>query len=170
MDKNKLINQLKEMLHLAKDNNIYIRGSIQCCFGYRNPKDVSINDVLKFSDIFLDFDIDEIVYADTSANANPRLISQFFEYILKYIPLSKISMHYHSKMNLGLVNMFYSFQYGIYRYDTSFGYLGGCPFLEDSKKNISTEEAINLCNSLGLYLDIDLDILKECNEILNKSL
>ncbi|GAB6162018.1 hydroxymethylglutaryl-CoA lyase [Desulfothermus naphthae] len=169
MSKKDSIVSLKDMLLIAKKSGLYIRGSIQCCFGYVKSCDVSLEDVLEIVDIYLDVGVDEIVFADTTAKANPILISKFFENILKKVDSNIISMHFHSKMNLGIVNMYESLKFGIKRFDTSFGYLGGCPFLDKSYINISTEEAVNLLNELNIYTGVDLNKLKKCSNFLNNN-
>ncbi|WP_461834570.1 beta/alpha barrel domain-containing protein [Desulfothermus sp.] len=166
MSKKDALASLKHMLLTAKNNGLYIRGSIQCCFGYMSYSDVTVDDVLEIVDIFLYIGVDEIVFADTTARANPILINEFFENILKKIDANIISMHFHSKMNLGIVNMYESLKFGIKRFDTSFGYLGGCPFIDTSYINISTEEAINLLNELNIYAGVDINKLKKCSDYL----
>ena len=170
MSKDDALKQVKQILLIASENNLYIRGSIQCCFGYKYSNDVLIEDILEISKIFMEYNVNEIVYADTTSNATPKSIDKFFSYILKYIDKDIISMHYHSKMNMGLINIFCSLEYGISRFDTSFGFLGGCPSLDNAYKNVSTEEADNLLKSLGIETGINPKLLEECAKILNQGL
>ncbi len=167
ISKEDLINRLDNMLSIARKNKLYVRGSIQCSFGYLNRLDIKISDVIYLAHIFLDGGINELVFADTTAVANPLTIKYFFDEVLKNIDQDIISVHYHSKMNIGLVNIYETLKYGIYRFDTSFGYSGGCPFVEDRYINVSTEDAVNLFNELGMYTGIDLAKLKNCSSLLN---
>lgn len=164
----KALNEVKDIINKAKKSDLYIRGSIQCSFGYRDPYDVSIDNICKICDVFLNEKINEIVFADTTALCNSKFLNIFCDRIIKHINLDLISMHFHSKNNIGLVNLYEAYRLGIRRFDTSFGYIGGCPFIEDSKINVSTEEAINLFNSIGVDTGIDDASIKKCSDILTQ--
>ena len=42
------------------------------------------------------------------------------------------------------------------RFDTSFGGLGGCPFVPGAAGNISSEDVIHMCDESGITTGIDV--------------
>ncbi len=42
------------------------------------------------------------------------------------------------------------------QFDSSFGGLGGCPFVPGAAGNISTEDVLNLCDESGIETGIDI--------------
>ena len=46
-------------------------------------------------------------------------------------------------------------------FDTSFGGLGGCPFIETAKGNIATEDTANMLHEMGIQTGIDVKKVAE---------
>ena len=62
--------------------------------------------------------------------------------IIKNFPEIEITLHLHTNSGLELDNFKVGLQMGVRKFDTSFGGIGGSPFMTRSKGNIATEEAI----------------------------
>ena len=62
----------------------------------------------------------------------------------------------------------YSFKKGVRKFDTSFGGIGGSPFMAGSKGNIATEEAIYELGTLGYDCDIDINKVSTASRTLKK--
>src|SRR5699024_6488983 len=56
------------------------------------------------------------------------------------------------------------------RFDSSFGGLGGCPFVPGAAGNISTEDVLNFCEESGIATGIDLEQVMELSRSLRRLL
>ena len=60
------------------------------------------------------------------------------------------------------------------QFDTSFGGLGGCPFVPNAAGNISTEYVLNLCEESGIETGVDclkiMELSKRVRDLLNHDL
>ena len=63
---------------------------------------------------------------------------------------------------------------GMTQFDSSFGGLGGCPFVPNAAGNISTEDVLNMCDESGIETGIDIvkimELSKRVGSLLNHSL
>jgi hydroxymethylglutaryl-CoA lyase len=46
---------------------------------------------------------------------------------------------------------------GVRQFDTAFGGLGGCPFIQGATGNIATEDTVHLLHQMGYTTGIDLE-------------
>ena len=60
------------------------------------------------------------------------------------------------------------------QFDTSFGGLGGCPFVPNAAGNISTEDVLNMCEESGIETGVDcakiMELSKRVRDLLNHDL
>ena len=150
------MNCLKKMVERAKESKLKVRAGLQCVWGCVYDGKPNENKILKMIDDIVEMEPDIISLADSTGMANPLTISKLLEQVFKRNPKINLNLHLHNTMGLGLANLYSSLSFGINNYDTSFGGLGGSPFIEGSTGNIPTEETINLLK--GLRFDIAIDI------------
>ena len=74
----------------------------------------------------------------------------------------------HTNSGLELDNFKVGLQMGVRKFDTSFGGIGGSPFMTRSKGNIATEEAIYELETLGYDCDIDINKVSTASRTLEK--
>ncbi len=55
-----------------------------------------------------------------------------------------------------MANIMAAMEAGMTRFDTSFGGLGGCPFVPGAAGNISSEDVIHMCDESGITTGIDV--------------
>ncbi|MNH04623.1 Hydroxymethylglutaryl-CoA lyase YngG [compost metagenome] len=91
--------------------------------------------------------------------ANPRQVRRIVERVLKLVPASALTLHFHNTRGLGLCNVLAAYEAGARRFDASLGGLGGCPFAPGASGNICTEDLVNLCDEMGIETGIDLPLL-----------
>ena len=60
----------------------------------------------------------------------------------------------HDTFGFSEENIRASLELGIYKFDSSTGGMGGCPYAEGSSGNIATETLHSLCQSLGIETGI----------------
>lgn len=151
------------MAHLARDLGLeYIRGSIQCVFGYDAPGDVPFERVAELAGLFRSMGVDCLLLADTTGLADPPAVKRVLQGLGEEAGDMLLGLHLHDTFGLGLVNLMAGLEMGIASFDTALGGIGGCPFLPGAAGNIATEEAVFLLHRLGVTTGIDLVRLAEC--------
>ncbi len=164
------LKEVSYMLSIARKKELYVRASIQCTFGTSQKEEMPLSQIKEILRIFLDNGVNEIVFADTASVAGPLEISKLLENVLSYTNKEMVSLHFHGDASMVLVNLYASLLQGITRFDTSFGGIGGCPFIKGAKQNLSTEEAIKLLSKLNIQTGINLSRLQECSRAFNEHL
>jgi len=67
-----------------------------------------------------------------------------------------IVLHLHDTRGLGIANALAAIEEGVNRFDTAFGALGGCPFIQGAKGNIATEDTAHMLHEMGISTGIDI--------------
>lgn len=65
-------------------------------------------------------------------------------------------MHFHNTRGLALANIMAAMEAGMDHFDSSFGGLGGCPFVPGAAGNISTEDVLHMCEESDIATGIDI--------------
>ncbi|MDX1739748.1 MAG: hydroxymethylglutaryl-CoA lyase, partial [Rhodothermales bacterium] len=153
----------EEMVRLALEAGMRPQIGFQTVFGYGEPGDTPLAEVVAAVDRYSGLDIDSVSLADTTGLANPLLIERTLAAIGEVVPLDRIVLHLHDTRGLGMANVVAALQRGISRFDTSFGGLGGCPFIPGATGNIATEDTVYLLHSLGIRTGVNLDEVANCS-------
>ena len=106
--------------------------------------------------------VESISLADSTGLASPRTIRSTLSDLLIRAGETPIVLHLHDTRGLGIANIVTALQMGIDRFDTSFGGMGGCPFIPGATGNVATEDVVHLCNSLGISSGVDNSIVASC--------
>ncbi len=162
--------QTSEMVVEAKERGLYVRGSIQCSFGTLEDKRPPLTQIHEILDVFLKEGIDEVVLADTASVAGPLEVKDVLKEVMKRIPLDRLTLHFHGERSLAMVNLYTALLMGVYRFDTCFGGIGGCPFMDNFRQNICTEEALDLFLRLNIATGIEKSMVEHCTQVFNKTL
>lgn len=147
---------LAEMIKRTKDHGIQVRAGIMNAFGCAYEGAVPVNIVRELAREFDQLGVDEINLADSSGLANPKSIHDVVSQVRSTLASPVvISLHLHDTRGLGLANMVAGLQAGVVNFDTSFGGLGGCPFIPNAAGNIATEDAVYTLEAMGIATGID---------------
>ena len=57
---------------------------------------------------------------------------------------------------MGLANCLSALKSGVTMFDTSFGGLGGCPFIKGAKGNIPTEDTVYMMHQMGIETGVNI--------------
>jgi hydroxymethylglutaryl-CoA lyase len=170
MTSSQALSQAKDMIRLAKGFHQTIRAGVQCSFGCNFEGEVEAEKVIRIIEDYLEHGVDIICLSDTTGMATPLQL----EYLLgKIVPRAKnipVMLHLHDTRGLGLVNVLTALSNGVTFFDTSFGGMGGCPFVRGASGNIATEDTVYLMETLGIETGIDKTRVAECSIKIEKFL
>ena len=106
---------------------------------------------------------DMLTLADTTGMGSPASVAKLLATVVPAVGNIPLALHLHDTRGLGLVNLMKAMACGVSRFDTSFGGMGGCPFVEGAAGNIATEDTLYLLASLGIDTGIDLEKVAACS-------
>lgn len=129
---------------------------ISCAFGSPYEGDSAPADVALLAERLRASGAAAVTLADTTGMATPRRINDVLA-----LTGAGVGLHLHETRGTGLVNLYAGLLAGVVRYDTSVGGLGGSPFAAGAAGNVATEEAVALCDDLGVHTGIGIDALIE---------
>jgi hydroxymethylglutaryl-CoA lyase len=150
------IDRFSEVVKLAKQKHLTVRGSISCCFGCPFEGEVAIATVVDVVRRLAELGCDEIDIADTIGVATAEKVKHIFTAVIKHFPSEKISGHFHDTYGQALTNIYAALQTGISTFHASVAGLGGCPYAPGATGNVATEDVLYLLHGLGLDTGIDL--------------
>jgi hydroxymethylglutaryl-CoA lyase len=162
--------ELKEMVALARQFSMSVRGGIQCAFGCRFEGKIERKVVLDLVDYILDLGVDEISLADSTGMANPLEVEEMIYEIKSKVDHQWVGLHLHNTENKGYANLYAGIRAGVNIIDTAFGGLGGCPFISGATGNIATEDTVNCLHQMGIKTGIDIAQIAEISRELSQLL
>jgi len=136
-----------------------LNGSVATAFGCPFEGTQARAKVIDTVKRYRDLGAGGITLADTTGMANPRQVKALVSDVLKLVPPTQLTLHFHNTRGLGLLNVMAAHEVGARRFDAALGGLGGCPFAPDATGNVCTEDLVNLCAETGLRAGLDLDAL-----------
>ena len=155
----------------AVENGIAISGSISMPFPSPWEGRITEEDVDAIIEAYLKVGITEISLSDTSGMAVPNQVYNLCCHIKEKYPQATWWLHFHNTRGLAMANIMAAMEAGMDRFDSSFGGLGGCPFVPGAAGNISTEDVLHLCEESGIATGIDItkviELSRKLKELLN---
>src|SRR5699024_2964034 len=67
----------------------------------------------------------------------------------------KIAMHFHNTRGTALANVLMAMDFGITKFDSAIGGLGGCPYAKGATGNLATDDLLYMVNSMGIKTGMD---------------
>ena len=159
----------QDCVKLAKENNIEISGSISMPFGSPWERHIPIEDVKKIVEAYLACGITQISLSDASGMAVPNQVYDICKEMRETYPQVNWVLHFHNTRGMAIANVIAAMQTGMDTFDTSFGGIGGCPFVPGAAGNLVSEDTIHMFEEMGIETGIDLDkaiaIAKKVHEL-----
>jgi hydroxymethylglutaryl-CoA lyase len=159
-----------QMIQCAKNYKMTVYAGIQCAFGSTLNENMPDGRIYEMACEMIQEQIDAFGLFDTSGMATPSRVKKMLDLLLPETNALPFFFHFHDTNGFGDVNLMTAMNYGIYRFDTSFGGLGGCPFIPDARGNIATEHIALLMADLGIQTGIDIDMIQSCSRIVENYL
>ena len=125
----------KEGMHIlsttvesARKKSIKLRVHLSTTFGCPYEGDIPVKTVISIVENLFDWDIQEIVLADTIGAATPEQVHS----LLKSLPSPKkdatVTLHFHDTRGMAIANILTALELGFTSFDSSAGGIGGCPY------------------------------------------
>lgn len=141
---------LEEVIRGAKKAGKHVTGYVSTVFDCPYEGKITPEQVVRVCDRLLESGVDDISLGDTIGTAVPSQVEKLLEAILKRYPKEKIIMHYHDTRGMAIANIMTSMNYGIDRFDSSIGGLGGCPYAPGAAGNVATNDVLYLLHGMGI--------------------
>lgn len=148
--------EFKEMVGLAREHKLVVRGGLQCVFGCRYEGKISEELVYDLTKHHLDSGVEEMAFADSTGMGNPQQMKRMLPRLLEICGNVPVTLHLHNTENKGYANVVAALESGIRQFDTAFGGLGGCPFIQGATGNIATEDTVHMLSQMGYNTGIDI--------------
>lgn len=154
-----------EQMTRAANGRFRLIGTVSVAFGC--PFEGRVDEVSVLRDVaeFAQRGVTFITLGDTTGVATPQSVRSLLGKVLAEFPEVTPIAHFHDTRATGLVNYVAALEAGVRYYDCAFGGVGGHPakvkYGGGHTGNVSTEDWVNLLESMGVRTGIDLQGLLE---------
>lgn len=145
-----------ECVELAGEHGITVSGSISMPFGSPWDGKIPQEQIDAIIEAYMNVGIHEISLSDTSGMAVPTQVYEICSHVREKYPENTWWLHFHNTRGNAIANILAAMQTGMTQFDSSFGGLGGCPFVPNAAGNISSEDVVNVCEESGVKTGIDI--------------
>ena len=151
-----IVASFKDCADYARANGIIMSGAIATAFGYYAEGVIGLDMITPLVDKYLEIGVEELSMSDSTGFANPRQVFEYMSFLLQRYPQVSWTLHTHNTRGMAMANILAALQAGVYRFDSSFAGIGGCPFAPGASGNIATEDVVNMLNGMGIENGFDL--------------
>jgi hydroxymethylglutaryl-CoA lyase len=156
----KSIARFQPVVMRAKAEKLPIRGYVSTAFYCPYEGKISPRQVISVVQQLLELGVDEVSLGDTIGKAAPRDIRELLDEVVPILDLDRIVLHLHDTYGLAIANALVAWDtYGITRFDSSAGGLGGCPYAPGASGNVATEDLVYALRASGAEISVDLEII-----------
>jgi len=130
----------------------YVSTSVYCPYEGR----VEPARVVEVIDRLTQIGIREISLGETIGKAAPNDVRRLLDAVLCCIERGSLSLHFHDTYGMAVANALMAWEeYGIERFDSSAGGLGGCPYAPGASGNVATEDLAYAFKASGASVEVD---------------
>ncbi len=157
MSNEEKLRAIEKLVQEAMSKKIQISCAVSTSFGCPYEGKMTPSKIDTIASRLVEMGIQEIYISDTAGMGNPAEAENIFGFFLDKYPDRLFSAHFHDTRGMGLANVYAAIKVGVRRFDSSFGGLGGCPYVPGGKGNVSSEDLIHMLEEMGYQTGIDLD-------------
>ncbi|WP_100011516.1 hydroxymethylglutaryl-CoA lyase [Lentibacillus sediminis] len=154
---------LREVIRDAKQEGKHVTGYISTVFDCPYEGKIMPEKVIRVCEQLLEYGVDDLSLGDTIGSAVPTQVERLLEVLLARYQKEKLIMHFHDTRGMAIANIMRSLQYGLSRFDSSLGGLGGCPYAPGAAGNVATNDVLYLLHGLGIKTGIQEDKIQEAS-------
>ena len=161
---------LVDILTTGAGTGLRLIGTVSVAFGCPFEGKVDPSSVMDDVQRFHALGVEHVALGDTIGTATPATVRALFQRFKNGVPIA----HFHDTRGTGLVNYVAAYDAGVRYFDSSFGGVGGHPakvkYGGGHTGNVSTEDLVNLFESMGIATGLDLDGLVATAEFCEQAL
>jgi len=165
-----ILQQLRQVMDMARQSNIPVRGYVTTSFGCPFEGTVSAQKVVDLTGRLFDLGVYAVSLGDTIGVAVPTDVEWVLEAVLPRFNAERIGLHMHDTRGTALANVLKGLELGMTTFDTSAGGLGGCPFAPGAAGNLATEDLVYALDRMGIETKIDLGKLTQASRFMEQVL
>lgn len=175
--------QIPRWVKMAHSVGIKVNAAIASVFGCPITGPVPMENTFRIIDKCLSLGVDECTPCDTTGEASPDRVYQFYTRLREMFPRENVHMaHFHEARGMALANYLAALQAGVTKLEASLGQLGGQPaFIVDGVPGLgtgpnycpsdlvgngSTEDLVVMLDEMGIETGVDVDRVLELGRIL----
>lgn len=155
------LERFSPVTNAAAEHDIPVRGYISCVIACPYDGKTTPETVANVAETLLEMGCYEISLGDTIGAGTPQDIAAMLDCVVPRLGASFLAGHYHDTGGQALVNIDTSLEYGLRRFDSAVGGLGGCPYAPGARGNVSTRMLACHLEDTGWTTGLDLDLLAE---------
>jgi hydroxymethylglutaryl-CoA lyase len=155
--------RFQDVMNVAKENGIRVRGYLSMCFGDPFEGDISEGQVVRLVKKLINLGVYEVSIGDTIGVADPAQVRRLGAKLVDAVGADRLAMHFHDTRGTAMPNVLASLDLGIRTFDASLGGLGGCPYAPSATGNVATEDVVYMLHRMGFDTGLDLATLIETN-------
>ena len=164
------IERFTPVFEAAEKRNIRVRGYVSCVVGCPYEGEVDPDRVADVAKRIFDLGCYEISLGDTIGVGTPRKVERMIQTVARYVPMDKLSVHFHDTHGQALANIFAALQCGISGVDSAVSGLGGCPYAHGASGNVASEDVLYMLNGLDIETGVDMDALLTASAFISEAL
>ncbi|MEL6947526.1 MAG: hydroxymethylglutaryl-CoA lyase [Pseudomonadota bacterium] len=157
-----------EALAFAACHAIPARGYISCVTDCPFDGPTPPATVARLAERLIALGCYQISLGDTLGSATPEKIEAVLRALAPVVPVVRLAGHFHDTHGLALDSIDCALDFGIRTFDASVAGLGGCPYAPGASGNVNTRTVVEHLHNRGFETGIDLDALKEAEQIAMK--
>ena len=146
---------LEEVIKEAKAAGKRVTGYVSTVFDCPYEGRITPEQVLRVCERLLAAGVDDLSLGDTIGTAVPSQVEQLLDVVLDHFPKDRLILHFHDTRGMAIANIMTSLYYGITRFDSTVGGLGGCPYAPGATGNVDTNDVLYLLHGLGIKTGIN---------------
>lgn len=162
--------RIENIIRLAKQNNIKVRGYISCALGCPYEGDMAPSKSADLARDLFAMGCYQISLGDTIGVGTPLAAKRLVDAVGKYVPINSIAGHFHDTYGQALANIYAVLEQGVRVFDSSTAGLGGCPYAKGSSGNVATEDVVYMLNGMNISTGIDLERLLQVSMFISEQL
>lgn len=166
----KSFERFEDLISLAKENKLLIRGYVSCVLGCPYSGKVDPDQVKHVTQSLFDLGCYEVSLGDTIGVGTAGSTKILLDSLTNTFDRDKLAVHFHDTYGQALSNIVIALQEGISVIDASVSGLGGCPFAKGATGNVATEDVVYMLDGMGIETGIDLKKLIEAGEYISSFL
>jgi len=127
-----------------KDRPVRLEVGISTAFGCSLQGLVPEDWVMKLAGMVAEAGAESVGLSDTAGYANPAQVKRMFLQLKRELGDKAGAGHFHNTYGQGLANVLAALEAGVRTFDSSQGWLGGCPYAPGATGNVVTEDMVFL--------------------------